>query len=121
MLFPDTWLSLSGDVDPAVRESITWYLRALIMALPATLVFRTIYALGTAVSRPKTVMIINLGSVAFKFLFNWIFMLGKLGIPAMGAAGAGQSNAVAGDRKRVGWGKSVEVRYDRGVGGIVEK
>src|SRR3546814_19024740 len=66
------------------------------MALPATLVFRTIYALGTAVSRPKTVMIINLGSVAFKFLFNWIFMFGKLGIPAMGAAGAGLSTALVG-------------------------
>src|SRR3546814_6488755 len=66
------------------------------MALPATLVFRTIYALGTAVSRPKTVMIINLGSVASKFLFNWIFMFGKLGIPAMGAAGAGLSTALDG-------------------------
>jgi MATE family multidrug resistance protein len=96
MLFPDTWLSLSGEVDPAVRSSITWYLRALILALPATLVFRTIYALGTAVSRPKTVMVINLGSVAFKFFFNWVFMFGKLGMPAMGAVGAGLSTALVG-------------------------
>src|SRR5690606_1777003 len=62
MLFPDIWLSLSGDVDPAVRHGFTWYLRALVMAFPAILVFRTIYALGTAVSRPKTVMVINLAS-----------------------------------------------------------
>src|SRR5690606_24216469 len=60
MLFPDVWLSLSGDVEPVVREGITWYLRALILALPAALVFRSIYALGTAVSRPKVVMTINL-------------------------------------------------------------
>src|SRR5690606_23688052 len=46
MLFPNTWLSLSGEVEPAVRDGVTWYLRALILALPATLVFRTIYALG---------------------------------------------------------------------------
>jgi len=96
MLFPDAWLSLSGEVDPAVRSSITWYLRALILALPASLIFRTIYALGTAVSRPKTVMVINLGSVAFKFFFNWVFMFGKLGMPAMGAVGAGLSTAVVG-------------------------
>lgn len=96
MLFPDTWLSLSGSVDPDVRNSITWYLRALILALPATLVFRTIYALGTAVSRPKTVMVINLGSVTFKFFFNWVFMFGKLGMPAMGAVGAGLSTALVG-------------------------
>lgn len=94
MLFPNVWLGLSGQVEPAVRQGITWYLRALILALPATLVFRTIYALGTAVSRPKTVMIINLTSVAFKFAFNWIFIFGKLGLPAMGAAGAGLSTAV---------------------------
>lgn len=94
MLFPDVWLALSGEVDPAVRDGITWYLRALVLALPASLVFRTIYALGTAVSRPKTVMTINLLSVAFKLLFNWLFIFGKLGIPAMGAAGAGLSTAV---------------------------
>nr|WP_255675938.1 MATE family efflux transporter [Pusillimonas sp. MFBS29] len=96
MLFPDVWLLLSGDVEPVVREGVTWYLRALVLALPATLMFRTIYALGTAVSRPKTVMVINLLSVGFKFLFNWIFIFGKLGMPALGAAGAGLSTAVVG-------------------------
>lgn len=94
MLFPDVWLSLSGEVDPAVRTGITWYLRALILALPASLVFRTIYALGTAVSRPKVVMAINLVSIAFKALFNWLFIFGKLGLPALGAAGAGLSTAI---------------------------
>lgn len=94
MLFPNAWLALSGDVEPAVRDGITWYLRALVLALPASLVFRTIYALGTAVSRPKTVMTINLLSIVFKLLFNWIFIFGKLGMPVMGAAGAGLSTAV---------------------------
>jgi MATE family multidrug resistance protein len=94
MLFPNVWLALSGDVEPAVRDGITWYLRALVLALPASLVFRTIYALGTAVSRPKTVMTINLLSIVFKLLFNWMFIFGKLGMPAMGAAGAGLSTAV---------------------------
>jgi len=96
MLFPDAWLSLSGDVEPQVREGVTWYLRALVLALPATLVFRTIYALGTAVSRPKVVMTINLISIGFKAFFNWIFIFGKLGIPALGAAGAGVSTAITG-------------------------
>src|SRR5690606_4655110 len=63
MLFPDAWLMLSGDVDPVVRSGVTWYLRALILALPAALVFRSIYALGTAVSRPKVVMGINLACI----------------------------------------------------------
>lgn len=96
MLFPDIWLSLSGDIDSAVRHSITWYLRALVLALPATLVFRTIYALGSAVSRPQMVMTINLASVGVKLLFNWVFIFGKLGMPALGAVGAGLSTALTG-------------------------
>src|SRR5690606_22286272 len=53
---PDGWLARSGGVAPGVRERGTGYLRALALALPAGLVFRAIYALGTAVSRPKVVM-----------------------------------------------------------------
>lgn len=94
LLFPNVWLSLSGDVDPAVREGVTWYLRALIISLPAALVFRSIYAFGTAVSRPKVVMAINLSCIAVKGFFNWVLIFGKLGAPALGAAGAGFSTAI---------------------------
>lgn len=94
MAFPDAWLAMSGNVDAQVRQRIAWYLYALILALPAALVFRTIYALGTAISQPKTVMAINLASIGAKLLFNWLFIFGKLGLPAMGAVGAGLSTAL---------------------------
>jgi len=96
MLVPDVWLKLSGEVDPAVRSGVTWYLRALVLALPATLVFRCVYALGTAVSRPKVVMAINLASIGVKAFFNWLFIFGKFGLPALGATGAGLSTAITG-------------------------
>jgi len=91
---PDLWLSVAGELDPTVTAGVRHYLQALALALPAALAFRSVYALATAVSRPRTVMIINVGSLVFKLLFNWIFMFGKLGVPAMGAAGAGLSTAV---------------------------
>lgn len=94
MCFPDMWLAFSGNVDPEVRERITWYLRALVLALPSALVFRTIYALGTSVSRPKVVMAINLVAICFKALFNWILIYGKFGLPALGATGAGLATAL---------------------------
>lgn len=94
MMFPDVWLSLSGDVAPEVRDRVAGYLRALALALPAALVFRTIYALGTAVSRPKIVMVINLSAVGVKALLNWILIYGNLGLPAMGATGAGMATAL---------------------------
>lgn len=94
LLFPDVWLSLSGDVAPEVRAGVTAYLHALVFALPAALMFRTLYALGTAVSRPKVVMAINLGGVGLKAFCNWVLIFGKFGLPAMGAAGAGISSAI---------------------------
>ena len=94
LLLPDVWLSISGGLEPEVRRGVRRYLQALTLALPAALAFRSIYALATAVSRPRTVMIINVGSLFFKLFFNWVFMFGKLGLPAMGAAGAGLSTAV---------------------------
>ncbi|MCD0503775.1 MATE family efflux transporter [Bordetella petrii] len=94
MMFPDIWLSLSGDVAPEVRDRVAGYLRALALALPAALVFRTIYALGTSVSRPKVVMIINLSAVGLKAFFNWVLIYGNLGLPAMGATGAGLATAI---------------------------
>src|SRR5690606_4384355 len=95
LLLPDMWLSISGgNIDPAVRQGVRHYLWALAFALPAALAFRSVYAFAPAVSRPRTVMIINLASIGFKLFFNWVFMFGKLGMPAMGAAGAGLSTAV---------------------------
>lgn len=94
LLIPDIWLSLSGNIESAVRDGVRNYLLALAFALPAALAFRSIYALATAVSRPRTVMLINVGSLGFKLLFNWIFIFGKLGAPAMGAAGAGLATAL---------------------------
>ena len=94
MMFPDAWLAMSGDVDPAVRGQVRGYLYMLILALPAALVFRTVYALNTAVSRPKVVMAINIAGIGFKALFNWLFIYGKFGLPALGAVGAGLSTAL---------------------------
>lgn len=94
LLLPDIWLSISGNIGPEVREGVRHYLLALALALPAALAFRTVYALATAVSRPRTVMVINVASLLFKLLLNWLFMFGGLGLPAMGAAGAGLSTAV---------------------------
>ena len=94
LLLPDIWLSVAGGLDAEVRRGVKLYLQALTLALPAALAFRSIYALATAVSRPSTIMIINVCGLACKLIFNWIFMFGKMGLPAMGAAGAGLATAV---------------------------
>ena len=94
MQFPDVWLAASGHVDPGVRERMVAYLDTLTLALPATLIFRTVYALGSAVSRPRVAMLINLSAVVLKAFFNWLLIYGHLGLPEMGAAGAGLATAL---------------------------
>lgn len=89
MSFPDLWLSFSGNVEPGVRERLGQYLIVLTFGLPAALMFRTVYALANAVSRPKLFMMINLVGVAIKAFLNWLFIFGNGGFPELGAVGAG--------------------------------
>lgn len=96
LFHPDPWFNLTGseDIDPAVRERVTGYLLALSCALPAALIYRTMHAVGTAVSRPKVIMWINLGGVGLKGGLNWLLIFGNLGLPALGAVGAGIATAI---------------------------
>lgn len=94
MSFPDVWLSFSGPVDPVVRDRLGDYLLALTFGLPASLMFRTVYSMAQAVSRPKMIMAINLGGVVIKVFLNWVLIFGHLGMPALGVAGAGIASAI---------------------------
>jgi len=94
MLFPDVWLSFSGEIAPEVRTSVHHYLAALTFGLPAALMFRTIYGLANAVSRPKLIMSLNLIGIALKAFLNWLLIFGNWGLPALGATGAGISSAI---------------------------
>ena len=92
--FPDIWLSLSGPVAPGVRDRLADYLFALSLGLPASLMYRSIYSLAQAVSRPKMIMVINLGGIAVKACLNWVLIFGNLGMPALGVLGAGIASSV---------------------------
>lgn len=91
--FPSIWLVMS-DVDANVGALVASYLHALMFALPAALVFRTVYALNVAVSRPKVTMAINLVGLGIKVPLNYVLIYGKLGLPALGAAGCGYATAI---------------------------
>jgi len=92
--FPDMWLSLSGPIDPGVRERLGGYLMALTFGLPAALMFRAIYAMANAVSRPKMIMMINLVAIGVKAFLNWVLIFGNLGAPALGVVGAGIASTI---------------------------
>ncbi|MEO8936873.1 MAG: MATE family efflux transporter [Burkholderiaceae bacterium] len=93
MNFPDVWLIMSP-VDHRVSDLVGDYLHALTFALPAALLFRTVYALNVAVSRPKVTMAINLIGLVVKIPLNYVLIYGKFGLPALGAAGCGYATAI---------------------------
>lgn len=93
LLFPQPLLSLAH-ASPELAEKATLYLRALALALPATMGFRIYSSLNTAIGRPKMVMALQIAALALKVPLNWLFIFGGFGLPAMGGPGCALATTV---------------------------
>ncbi|OGA79769.1 MAG: hypothetical protein A3G27_18370 [Betaproteobacteria bacterium RIFCSPLOWO2_12_FULL_66_14] len=91
--FPEPFLALTR-LDPEVEAITRGYLNAAAWGVPAMLLFRVFYGFSTAVSKPRTIMVLNLAGLALKVPLNWVFMYGKFGLPAMGGVGSAVSSSV---------------------------
>ncbi len=94
LAFPDPFLRLSGapaEVEVRTRS----YLQGIAWALPAMLLFRVFFALTTAVSRPRSVMAINLIYFATKVPLNALFIYGAFGAPELGGPGCAVATAIS--------------------------
>ena len=93
LLFADLWLPwLHAPAE--VEVHVARYLRVLALALPGALMFRAIYAVNTAVSRPHVVMTLQLAGLALKVCLSSVLILGGFGLPAMGAVGGAMASVV---------------------------
>jgi MATE family multidrug resistance protein len=101
LCWPGPLLGLIGASDGVIADT-TRYLNLIALGLPAALWFRAFTTFNAAVSRPRTVMLINLIGPLCKIPLNLLFMygsslpetLGLPALPAMGGAGCGLSTAV---------------------------
>jgi MATE family multidrug resistance protein len=84
------WLRAPAEVEVQVAR----YLRVLALALPGALLFRAIYAVNTAVSRPHVVMTLQLAGLVLKVGLSYLLVLGGLGLPRMGAVGGAVASVV---------------------------
>lgn len=91
--FPGLFLAIS-DLPPEVELRTRAYLEAMSWGVPAMLGFRVFYSFSTAVSKPRTMMVLNLGALALKVPLNWVFMYGYLGVPELGGVGCAWSSTV---------------------------
>ncbi len=96
LIFPAPFLALA-QASPEVGEKVRGYLLALAFSLPASLLFTVYRAFNTAVSRPKAVMVLQLGGLALKVPLSTALVFGvpSLGLPALGVTGCGIATAVA--------------------------
>src|SRR5262249_4421456 len=93
LLFAGLWLPWLH-APPEVEAHVARYLRVLSMALPGGLMFRAIYAVNTAVSRPHVVMALQLAGLALKVGLSSLLIFGGLGLPRLGAEGAALSSVI---------------------------
>lgn len=81
--------------DPAVVEAGVPYLEARVVAAVAVGMNFSFRGYYNGVNLPQLYMRTLLVMHACNIIFNWVFIFGNLGAPAMGAAGAGVASAIA--------------------------
>ena len=101
LVFPQPFLAVAR-AEPDVADKVRAYLGALAFALPPALLFTAFRGFNTAVSRPKAVMVLQLGGLALKVPLSallvyglaWRTPLGELRVPSLGVAGCGVATAI---------------------------
>ncbi len=93
LAFPQPFIALSR-ATPEVAEKLRQYLLALALSLPAGLLFAAFRGFNNAVSRPKAVMVLQLGGLALKVPLAALLVHGAGPLPALGVLGCGLSTAI---------------------------
>ncbi len=81
-------------LDPDITRVASDYVRAVSWGLPAVIGYLALRFLCEGIGYTKPMMLIQLAGLVFNILLNYILMFGKLGMPAMGAVGAGWATTI---------------------------
>lgn len=71
------------------------YLQALACGFPAVALYHVLRCLSDGLGRTAPSMVIGIAGLLINIPLNYIFIYGKLGIPAMGGVGCGWASAIA--------------------------
>ncbi len=94
LLFAEQIFGLLGQ-DPGLSATAALYITALLPALPFMLLIGVMRNLFSALSRPRPALLITLLWIGINALFNWMFIFGHLGAPALGVLGSGVATTLA--------------------------
>ncbi len=93
MLFVDDILTLIG-IAPDVIAKASGFVRAIRCGFPAIMAFLALRFVSEGVGWTRPIMYTAIAGLAANVMGCYIFMYGKLGLPALGAVGTGVSNAI---------------------------
>ena len=82
------------NIDSSFRDLTAGYVRAIVLGAPAICVFLALRFTSEGIGFTRPIMYTSLFGLASNVFFNYIFMYGRLGAPAMGAVGCGLASAV---------------------------
>lgn len=87
-------LLIAIHADPALIPDATGYVRAMACGLPAWLAYLALRYVSEGLGHTRPIMYFALLGLALNVALNWVFMYGKLGMPALGAVGTGVASAI---------------------------
>lgn len=82
------------DLDERVAHIAKYYLISLAVGIVPLFIFNTLRAFMDALGKTRTSMLVILISLPLNVFFNYIFIFGKLGLPAFGGVGSGIATAI---------------------------
>ncbi|BFU59930.1 MULTISPECIES: MATE family efflux transporter [Rodentibacter] len=82
------------EMEPRMAQIARDYLHAMLWGLPAYLLLINFRCLNDGIAKTKPAMVITFIGLMINIPLNYIFIYGKLGIPAFGAVGCGIATAI---------------------------
>ena len=83
------WIGIDAGIVPVAAE----YLFAVSWGIPAICAYLALRFVSEGIGYTRPMMFIQLSGLIINAFLNYVFMFGKLGVPAMGAVGAGWATA----------------------------
>ncbi|MCU1716892.1 MATE family efflux transporter [Pseudomonas sp. 5P_3.1_Bac2] len=81
-------------VDPQLISLAMGYLQGIACGFPAMALYYVLRCFSDALGRTRPSMLIGLSGLALNIPLNYIFIYGKLGVPAMGGVGCGWASGL---------------------------
>ncbi|KOO03468.1 multidrug transporter MatE [Vibrio nereis] len=94
VLFQTQYILELMDVEELMAEKTNGYMHAVMLAVPAFLLFQALRSFTDGMSLTKPAMVIGFFGLILNIPLNWIFVYGKFGAPELGGVGCGVATTI---------------------------